>query len=945
MYILGPLKRPLRCLLVTTIVAAIFVRVAAAAPVSEDIPIAGGRTALAAAFNIHPIPDRGRFISEAARLIHGVPERKTATPEMLAAQLRLAASSGGASELVPVPLTAAIWSDAIFARQVSRDELAIAILGDRSASLVAHGLAALDDDTLDYFGQHPALLTQIHTLAAEPFAVFASALRIREGAVLPPGGADAVVLWEQVIGEPVIRPDRFISALFTRVDARIAALYDAIGQLDAPRQRFALGLWIADPASRLEAMRALAAAAVAAGDIRVLRTQPFARHPYDLAAALMRIRVESSGRPVEPAARAFWERAFESADLPADPAKLLAGAPRPDVMIDAAYLVALTAPGDIRVRAERLDAFAFGQRVFGRVSPPELPDAFVAVRAFRRYRMLMITLERVGIQKPSTYALAARVAARLATPDAERAFVATAQFQGALVVLWRMRAVGTLDGAAAERLVDRLLAVPINPSSQYLGGILRWFDEDLRSALGPAESLDGAIEAAVAGRDEGDAAPKIEWEGKLYRVDLAAGERARLQRVREKLGGATLDVALELASAARRLTSRERTEPIADVSAELTAAGRRQFPESDGLPDIDAEGFPPGVPQPPNPRAALRKAIAELSRNSGTNGARAAVAASELVNAAEQAAAQALVALAYAISLGDPEGAALLPGNVSRRHDFGFNQRDTDQRLRAAWMIPRQDVSPGVPWHLDGSLLGLDVALAHTGLRRLSADRALAAPTLTSNERETLVVTHGLMNPLLLTDAARDDIASAIERGRRRVAGASAADMPGIVDELSMDGWRRRALVWTAAHDRARTEAMFSLRELLTLGKPRGADLDLDPWGTSAMVSDGCLCTRMPALERLPLFAGRHQIGLFATFVPDLNLHIARVLSHLHLPARLAKYVVSAAMLDFVDEVRATDADDWLSLVRAAAAVPQDRIEDYVAAAAADGPLVLDASR
>jgi hypothetical protein len=41
--------------------------------------------------------------------------------------------------------------------------------------------------------------------------------------------------------------------------------------------------------------------------------------------------------------------------------------------------------------------------------------------------------------------------------------------------------------------------------------------------------------------------------------------------------------------------------------------------------------------------------------------------------------------------------------------------------------------------------------------------------------------------------------------------------------------------------------------------------------------------------------------------VPDLNLHIARMLSLMRLPARLAKYVLSAAVQDFVDEVRATD--------------------------------------
>jgi len=111
------------------------------------------------------------------------------------------------------------------------------------------------------------------------------------------------------------------------------------------------------------------------------------------------------------------------------------------------------------------------------------------------------------------------------------------------------------------------------------------------------------------------------------------------------------------------------------------------------------------------------------------------------------------------------------------------------------------------------------------------------------------------------------------------------------------------------------------------------------------MESTGCVCTRMPSPGRLPLFLGRRQIGLLAAAVPDLNLHVARMLARLQLPAPLAKFVLSAAVQDFIDEVRATDPDDWLSLIRGAGAVPRDRIEDYVAAAAADGPLVPDSSR
>ena len=146
-------------------------------------------------------------------------------------------------------------------------------------------------------------------------------------------------------------------------------------------------------------MQALVAAAIASlADARTIRTQPFARQPYDLAAALMRVRVDATGRPVEPASRAFWVRAFESPELPADPARTLATALESDHgILDAAWLAGLTTAGEMRLRAERLDQFAFSQRVFGGVSPADhagragrrprispLPHADADARADRR---------------------------------------------------------------------------------------------------------------------------------------------------------------------------------------------------------------------------------------------------------------------------------------------------------------------------------------------------------------------------------------------------------------------------------------------------------------------------------------------------------------------------------------------------------------------------------
>src|ERR1700704_3123960 len=109
---------------------------------------------------------------------------------------------------------------------------------------------------------------------------------------------------------------------------------------------------------------------------------------------------------------------------------------------------------------------------------------------------------------------------------------------------------------------------------------------------------------------------------------------------------------------------------------------------------------------------------------------------------------------------------------------------------------------------------------------------------------------------------------------------------------------------------------------------------DLDAWGM-ATLAQGCVCSRLTPPGRWPTLLGRPQLGLTATGVADLNLHVAMMLKDFRLPAALAKIVLAGAMQDFIDEVKPTDDADWLTLVRAARTVERDRIEDYIAAATA----------
>jgi hypothetical protein len=130
---------------------------------------------------------------------------------------------------------------------------------------------------------------------------------------------------------------------------------------------------------------------------------------------------------------------------------------------------------------------------------------------------------------------------------------------------------------------------------------------------------------------------------------------------------------------------------------------------------------------------------------------------------------------------------------------------------------------------------------------------------------------------------------------------------------------------------------------VLVLGGGRPADFDA--WGMSMLGVQGCVCSRLTPPGRWSTLLGRPPLGLTASALPDLNLHVATMLKDMRLPAAIAKVVLAGAMQDFIDESRPSDDGDWLTLARAARAFTREKMEDYIAAATAGGPLMPDLGR
>jgi hypothetical protein len=903
---------------------------------SEDVPVPGGTATLAKAIGLDVVPDRARFAAELARVVYGeskerrkdagsrfrrliayfetVVRRESVSPR---GQAIFTASS---IERVPVPLPAAVWSG-VLRRHVGPADLFAAVMSDENAALLVHGLAAMDDETLRFFVDHPALVRQLYEDGAPAFATFGARLGVRRGRIAPPGGEAAAALWEARVDEKTEQPARFIRRLFTKDGGRLAYLYDAIGSLDSARASFALGLWIPNPQTRLDRFNRLDAAMVSFAPEWSIDRLPFRRPSHDLVSMLLRIQPEATGAPSAPMRRALWARVFDVAGETGNGNTALAG--QDDLPVDAAWLVEALLHGDGPSRSERLDQLAFAQRALDLAGPNALANALLVLRAFPRFRMLMLTLERIGVRRPALYAALIRHAEWVSGLHASRAHAALAGFQGSIALVERLTRVRTIDSATAERLLEALAIVGSQGTRGYRGALVPWLQLQLGPILGESDGgVDDGVLDALAGRSDAST-ELLSWEGQRYRFDLVTAERRRLRGGRPHDGRHSIDSAIALYALAQRLATTD-TTVWTDIQAALVSLRQR-------------------ATWPSAASDTVEHAIASLTPRSGAPAPSHRMQAREsLLDLVDVELGEALLALGYEINLSVPRGAAGTAGPLAGRHDFGLARSDPEKRVRAAWSIPRRAIHGGVAWRIEGAALGLELAIPSVLLRRIDTTLPPRPQAIREIERDAFAAGVALMDARLLRQDDLEAIAAAMARGRRRVEALARGDgdANALAREIGMDGWRMRALQWTIRHEPARTSSWFSETDLLFLGG--GDRIDLTAWGMPAGDVIGCICSRLTAPGLWSALVGRPQPGVLIATVADLNLRVADVLAELGLPAGLARSVLSFAVQDFVDRVPVLHADDWLTRVRAAQALSREQIEDYVSAVTVEGPLVAD---
>jgi hypothetical protein len=757
---------------------------------------------------------------------------------------------------IAVPLTADHWRD-LLAPQ-GRGDLFAGLIANRSVLLVCAGAMNTDASVRSLLERDRGLLRYIARSAPAAFWVVGRSLKLEQERVVVPGGSAADPIWEALAGERVTRPSEFLRVLLSRDSGRLAWFYDAVAVM--PPDRRALVYGHGPIGGQIEQTRALYATFKSADSNWRLEDHPFLRGVTDPWMVTSHIGL-ANGAVAPPNAPRFWEELFDRGDLTrraVTAIRMDAEAP-----VSLAWLAQKIAGVVAKERRDRYEMVRFAQAVFADASVEESVDAMVALGGYRRYRALLLALDRMEITTPRVYSRAVEAARRLDQLSGRERKHGIIAFQAALAILERARVTRAIDAPTAERLV-LALADLTDAGNRHAPAITQWMLESLLDALPPlvqpdqwttTTAYESRLLQALAGAPSATNAPTLKWEGLDYRVDYFASEHARIKRIREQLTSPGLDAALAANDAAQ---------------------------------------------------------IAE-----------------------------ALLVLIYSPALGDPEGPALLGGDIPFRHDFGLEGAAGSRRDTLPWSLPREQVGNGNPWHIEGSLLGLDITLARLALRRLSDSDMPVAPTINLNDQLTLARTARALNPNDLRDADRDRIVEAMARGRRRVAaaGTNLAEVLALADEAALSPAVKQTIPWTMTRTPDLVPALFGLRDVLWLGRP---DLPMDTlhrWGVYAEVLHNRLRTAMPTPAPWENFGGRAAGGLIATQFPDLTLRLAEETVRLELPAQLIPGLLMYATQDFWHDVDSRFPDDWPAMSRQALALSPLRVEDYVAALAGNGPL------
>ena len=597
-------------------------------------------------------------------------------------------------------------------------------------------LLTLDSATRTWFSHERELVAATTGERAAVLALAAPGLHVIDGRVRLPGGEPALAAWEALAGAQTSDPVVFVQRLLDADGGWMAFFMASLSQLTPAQLTVVLDLDASDRDRARVSLHRLDQVFVNAGRGWKLSSRPFSRPPLDPLLLLGDLQIDATGRrALIPGGPAFWTAVFAMADSTNLKPAELANAST-DGTVDVPLLLARVfdaGPTESKLRAEQV---SFAQRSFGTTTSDNAADAAVTIAALDRYPALIRALERLDIHDPRLYRQAiSRALALDAIRDAGARARAIAQFQGALALLLRAVAVGSISSQDAPALVMSLVTVPTNDAGMYEGKLAEWMDTHLAHGT-PGADAESALLDALAG----PATPlgDVEWEGTRYRIDVAGAESRRIAQTRGEAPPPFLASASKLLDVAKSLTHSGGAE--AGV-VQRAADALKQVAEDCGW-DADPAARP----------VTYRDAVAAVRDASGHAApAVMTTAARALAILADDLQARGVTELAYAIALRTTEGSAVTSALLAQRHDFGVNRAD-GARTPVPWRSASQSNGLGGNWNLEGSLLDLDIGLAQRSLVRVSWKPLAQPPSITAADRQALAEVPALMIAGTLTN-------------------------------------------------------------------------------------------------------------------------------------------------------------------------------------------------
>jgi hypothetical protein len=820
---------------------------------------------------------------------------------------------------VPLPGSRAFWRETGLETAGEPDALVLSILASRSAALLYTALLSMEPTTRAWFLQRPAFVRTLSETDRGALVVAAPYLRLEADRFHLPGGPAAAGVWSDVVGVAPDAQPAFVEALLRSQSGRLAYVLEVIASLSVEQQGVALGLATAD--SRQSARALVAALGRAVGSWEPGQ-RPFWRPSPDPAFLIAQIPVEPGGRLAMPGGRRFWEFVFEDDALDASGAMATAAWRDPEPL-SPAWLVDQLASVPADTQVVRYEQWLFASRQLADEDAGHASAVATALRGYARFPPLVRTLERLGVGDAVRLAAMARHAEMLTRAgDDWRARASLAQWQATLALLDRMARTGTLATATLDATLASL-SRPVPPATEAVW--TTWLAPLVPAGAGERNLAERPVERALVDRITASAVPAdrvVEWEGTAYRVDLTAAEADRLAKVRGRDSRPLIDAASELV----RWHDVRRDDPAGETLKRLATLAAAAGVDGPLAPD-DEFGR----------RAHEAASRARQRLVASREGPVTADGWAALRDLAEALATAGLVELTYAASMGWAEDLPLTAAAASRRHIFVRSSgADRDRR----WVAPSINSDRRFPWHVSGSLLGLDVALAPIAMRRLSLRPLPGAPLLNTGDRAALVSTTAVLNPLAFSDEAQRAAQALIVRGVE-VSGAidSAPRARQAAAHANLSTLRTTLLEWQVASGRPDLPEFFSMTELLRIG------LAGDPvpsllasWGNYEFALTGR--SAAGTLPQFPVerYAGRSK-RMLTYAIPDLQLTLAVRLAEMKLPAVLVPALMAAASFDVVNTSPSRHTDDWQAVVASIRKVDAQAVERYLGLLTTSGPL------